>query len=219
MSSENLFAFSALHCSSLETVTHTHRKIWSERSSDHLANKHREHGQVLWFPAFSRSWCRQRLFRRAKQKEVQWIKKGSPLLLPAQDSLAKELSLLHNLQKCLLWLGESMQELGLFHFPLIYHSQVFKSCPTSFLSGKPSELFASGFSTELRVSAINGLRAFWGSEMWSLTLCSWDSAHSSLTLYGMKSESYVERSDFSELRKNKTSNLNATECSLSYYKA
>lgn len=49
-----------------------------------------------------------------------------------------------------------MQELGLLHFPLIYHSQVLKSCPTSFLSGKPSELFASDFSTELRVSAING---------------------------------------------------------------
>lgn len=41
MPSENLFAFSALHCSSLKTVTHIHRKIWNERSSDHLANKQR----------------------------------------------------------------------------------------------------------------------------------------------------------------------------------
>lgn len=89
-------------------------------------------------------------------------------------------------------------------------------CPTSFLSRKLFELFVSGFFTDLRVSAINSLRAFWSSEIWSLTLCSGDSGHSSLTLYGMKSESYFEKSDFSKLGKNKTSNLNATECSLSY---
>lgn len=145
MSSENLLPFPALCYSLLETVTHTLWKIWTERSSDHLANKHREHGEVQCFSAFSRTWCRQRLFKRAK-KEVQWVKKGSPLLLPTQDSLAKEWSSLHNLQKCLLWLGGTMQELGLSYFPLIYPSQELKICPTSFLSTKPSELFVSASS-------------------------------------------------------------------------
>lgn len=49
MSSKNLFAFPSLCYSSPETVTYTHRKIWSERSSDHLANEHWSGPLVLAF--------------------------------------------------------------------------------------------------------------------------------------------------------------------------
>lgn len=197
--------------------SHSHSQENLEwKSSDHLASKHRS-GPLV--PGFFMNMVQAEAAQEGKAEGSAVSKKGPPLLLPAQDSLAKEWSLLHNLQKCLLWLGGSMQELGLFYFPLIYLSQVLKARPTSFLFRKPFELFVSVFFTELRVSAINSLRAFWGSEIWSLALCSWDSGHSSLTLYGMKSESYFEKSDFSKQRKNKTSNLNATECSLSYLKA
>lgn len=50
-SSENLFACPALHYSSLKTVTHTHRKIWAERSSEVIwliSTKNTVRSSVSW---------------------------------------------------------------------------------------------------------------------------------------------------------------------------
>lgn len=123
------------------------------------------------------------------------------------------------LAKCLSWTGRSLQELWLFSFPLVYLFQVVRQVLPLFLSMDPYELFCSGFFMGLSVSAINSLRAFCASEVWSLTVCSWDTACSSLTPFRLKWESNNLRKSKMRFLKKKTSILSATECSLSLSKA